>query len=344
MRGFATIDLMFMTKELQTLIGGRIDKIYHLDNDIYIYIYITSKGKKLLRIKPNKAWLTTYKPEFEELGHFAETLRKHIGNARIKTIKQVKSERILEITLEKEKEYKLYIEFFSNGNIILEKEGKIICARIERKWKDRTIRRGQKYEMPPEVTDLLNITEEQVNKAVKDNSVSQALAILGFGKDYAFEICLRTGISPNQVNADSKRLIKAIKEILNSEINPQVYYEAEKAVDATPIPFISKKQKNVSTQTFSAAIELVEEKPVKKDKAQGEADKVGGIIKKQKEQIKISEEKAALEQRRGELIYEKYQELKEIIEKIKKKQELPENVTIDWEKKRVKIKLKDEKK
>ncbi len=341
MRGFTAIDLMYMLKELQQLVGGRMDKIYQMDDELYINIYVTNEGKKLLRVKQDKLWLTKNKPEFEELPHFAETLRRHIDNARIREIKQIGSERILEITLQKEETYKLYIELFSTGNIVLEKEDKIIAALHERKWKDREIRRGRPYKLPPEMNDVFAITKEKVKEALKEEKAAKATAKLGLGKDYAFEICTRAGIPLDQINADADRLMKSIKEILTSEINPQVYYEDDKAVDATPMPFISKKQKNISTKTFSAAVDLIEEKPVKKDKTLVETDKTAKIIKLQEKQIKEIKEKAAKEQRKGELIYEKYQELKEILEKIKNKEELPENVTIDWERKKVKIKLED---
>ena len=63
MRGFTTTDLYFMAKELQFLVNGRVDKIYQLDDDLYVNIYVASKGNKLLRISSDKLWITKHKPE-----------------------------------------------------------------------------------------------------------------------------------------------------------------------------------------------------------------------------------------------------------------------------------------
>ncbi|RLE47076.1 hypothetical protein DRJ25_03285 [Candidatus Woesearchaeota archaeon] len=341
MRGFTTIDLYFMTKELQTLLNSRIDKIYQLKEDIYLSIYVPSKGSKLLRITPNKLWLTKHKPEFEELPHMAKTLRRFLQNARIKEIIQIKSERILQMTIEKEQEFKLYLEFFSNGNTILEKDSKIVAARIEKKWKDRSLLRGQPYQYPPESEDVFNLEEEQLKEKLKDEIASKALAKIGFGKDYAEEICKRANIDHLQTNADAKKILEAIKDIMNSEIRPQVYYDNEQPVLATPIPMIHIRSKSITTQTFSAALDLVENKPIRKDRTQKEKEKIENIIRLQEESMKKLEKKAAAERRKAELIYEKYTEIKDTLEKIKNKEQ-PKNVKVDWEKKKARIKIETE--
>ncbi len=341
MRGFTSLDVYFMVKELQTLIGGRIDKIQQFDEEIFLPVYVTSKGNKLLRIKSNKIWITKHKPEFEKLPHIAATLRKHISNQRIKEIKQIKSERIIEIIIGKEEDYKLYIELFGNGNIILEKQGKIICSKIERKWKDRQIRRGQKYEMPPVTENIFEITEaklkQKLKKDIKQEDTEKQLALAGFGKDYAKEIFSRAKIIANS-EIDFKKITRAIKEIFDSEILPKVYYENEKPNLATPIPFIHLKKKDISVTTFSLGIDLTEESPEKKDFFNEEKKKWESIIKIQEKQIKELEKKEQEERKKAEMIYTKYTEIKEILEKIKNKK-ISDNVKIDWKNKKAKIKF-----
>lgn len=341
MRGLTSVDLHFMAKELQLLIGGRIDKIYQLKEDIYIEIYVTAKGKNLLKITTDKIWITKHKPSFEELPHFAESLRKHLNGTRVKEIKQIDSERILELITEaKEKQYKLYIELFSNGNIILETDGKIKAARLEKKWKDRTIRRGQAYELPPKAEDILKITEARIKEILDEDIISKRLAKIGFGKEYAQELCERAGISNTEQKADPEKIYLAIKQLLNEEPNPQVYYENKEAILATPIKFKSKKEESKKTETFSEAIDETDEKPIKKDNIQKEKEKIQNIIKKQEEDIKKINEKANKEKRKAEIIYEKYMEFKDILEQVKNKK-IPENVKIDWEKKKIKVIVED---
>lgn len=342
MRAFSTVDLFFMVKELQILIGGRIEKVYQTGNNVYISIYVSTKGKKLLRILPDKLWITKHKPEFNDLPDFAECLRRFLNNARIKEIIQIDSERIIKITTEKaDSSCFLYFEFFGKGNIILEKDNKIKAALTEKKWKDRTIRRGLEYQPPVKTINSFKITKNYLQERQSEFpefNISKILATAGFGKDYAIEICERAHVDYKSKIVDLDKIVKVIKEVIESDINPQVFYVDDKPFMAVPIPFISQKNKSISTKTFSSAIEIVEDVPASRDIKQEEKDKYCRIISKQEDELIKLGKKSEEYKKKAEFIYEKYAEFKDILEKIKNK-EIPENVDIDWKRKKVKIKL-----
>ncbi|RLE45139.1 hypothetical protein DRJ22_05025 [Candidatus Woesearchaeota archaeon] len=145
------LEIKQITKELQELKGARIDKIYQPDGFL-IRTHKTGQGKKMIKIEPNKIWITQKKPEMPtKIPHFCTKLRKELEGKKITQIKQLNNERIIQFTLETQKEKKhLIIELFANGNLIItDSENKIICAQEERAWKDRTIKKGQTYKLPP---------------------------------------------------------------------------------------------------------------------------------------------------------------------------------------------------
>ncbi len=159
----SALELFYLTKELQTIIGGRLDKIYQQDRSFLITMHVPSKGKFMLKIMPNTIYLTNYKGDFPPIGGFTMFLRKHLSNSRIRRIEQKYFERIIEIEFEtKEKTTIMIVELFSNGNVILcDKDHKIMSALESNKWKDRIIRGGIIYEEPPKQVNTPKLSEKE---------------------------------------------------------------------------------------------------------------------------------------------------------------------------------------
>jgi predicted ribosome quality control (RQC) complex YloA/Tae2 family protein len=342
MREFSSVDLFFMVKELQCIVGSRVDKIYQLDKDVYISAYVTSKGKKLLKITSDKLWLTKHRPDFEDLPGFAEVLRKFLNNSRIKEISQVFSERILKISFEKENLICfLYLEFFRGGNIILEIDNKIKIALSEKNLRSRNLSVGSSYALPSDCCSVFESSEKTLKKRFDDFpdfNISKILAVSGFGKDYSAEICARAKINGKSRNFEFKAVLDSIKEILSSDLNPCVYYLSDIPFLAVPIPLISQKNKCSPAESFSSAVDIVEKVPGKKSSFQKEKEKLVRIIEKQESELNNLEDKSAKERKKAEFIYAHYAELKDILDRIKNK-DFPENVVIDWKKKKVKVKI-----
>ena len=63
----SSVDLHYLIEEMQFLVGGRIDKIYHPKKEELLFqFHVTSKGKQILRILSGKfMFLSEYKGNYD---------------------------------------------------------------------------------------------------------------------------------------------------------------------------------------------------------------------------------------------------------------------------------------
>ena len=151
MKALNILDIGVIVKELQELVGGKIDKIYQPDGFL-IKVHKPNVGKIMIKIEPNKLWITEKKQEMPvKVSGFCAKLRKEFEGRKITKIEQAKGERIVKFTIESKDEKKhLIIELFANGNLILTNSHDIIIIALEeRSWKDREIKKGLEYKLPP---------------------------------------------------------------------------------------------------------------------------------------------------------------------------------------------------
>lgn len=196
------LDLHFIVKELDILKNAKIDKVYQPEKHEFLFVFhVPNTGKKILRIGlPDHMFLTEYKGEMpEQPDQFCLILRKYLTMGRLRSVEQLGFERIACLSFEtKSGIFRVYVELFSKGNIVLcTEEGIIKAAWLQQKWKDRTIRGGIKYEYPKRELDFLKITEQEFRLLVKSSdkeSIVKILALdLGLGGKYAEELCTRAG-------------------------------------------------------------------------------------------------------------------------------------------------------
>ncbi|MBI5391091.1 NFACT family protein [Candidatus Woesearchaeota archaeon] len=354
----SALDLFYLTKELQQLVEGKIDKIYQPEKEEFlIQIYARETGKVILRIKlPGIVVIELEKSPTEAPSGFCMQLRKHLEGSRIRSIEQLGFERILKINLEtKETKYELIIELFNKGNLILVREGKIIALLNQLERKDRSLKTNIAYVAPtmayalPELDftawkNLLALTE-------KEQIVKCLVADLGLGGIYAEEACFVAELdkkkSPKALTQhEQKNLLQAAQALLHRSLDP-VLYENE------AFPFLLHsypKEKQIKQATFNEAIKaLVKAIPqqLKSSPHQKEIERVKTILSAQQQQIKTWEKEAEEQKRKGEMIYEHYQELQQILqvmrEAIKKysEQELKEKLKQQSKIKKIDLKEKE---
>ncbi|MBW2990316.1 NFACT family protein [Candidatus Woesearchaeota archaeon] len=328
-----SLDLHYLVKEFQSLVGARIDKIYEQDSDKNEFLFIFHKsgvGKLMLRFNlPGVVYLTDYKQVFPDTPPgFCVFLRKHLASARIKEVRQKGFERILEIVFDTKNGVRtLVCELFSKGNmLLLEEDYKIRGLLKSQNWQARTIRGGIKYEYPPKQINTPSLGEEQIKNIIsksKKDSIVKTLAIdLGLGGLYAEELCMRADIAKEKKRLDDtelKKLFKELKGLFNEKI------KANKTNEVV-LPFelkIEGQNNRVFYDSFNQVLDdVLTEKVVKQvqekviKEKQSKEDKVTLIIKKQEQRLKALEKSITENQRKGELIYEHYQEIKELLENI----------------------------
>ncbi len=339
-------DLKFLVKELQPLANERLDKVYVLEDR---GVLITFGEKTILQAAPGRCWIPAEKPATPEKIHpFAAQLRKLIGNSRISRIEQVCSERILAIhVIRSGKQFILYLEIFGRGNAVLCDADNIVISALAL---NERAQRGKPYQLP-KGTDTFHLDEKEFSQKFmqsKDN-ISKTLAVqFGLGKTLAEELCVKCGISASeQVKEEHAHDIwHALQKMLAQKPAPQLIYEGSIVVDATPVPFdcyANKKRENAETfggalaRVFALPAEAVKEQ--KTAPVQEKLQKIETMIAMQQKNLAELERKTEEERRKGEYIYEHYQEinklLTEIIEAKKKlswkeiKQKFPQIIEIN---------------
>ncbi|MGV8087224.1 MAG: NFACT family protein [Candidatus Woesearchaeota archaeon] len=331
----SSLELYYLIKELKVIEESKIDRIYNSkDNskELLISCHITGKGKTLLRILlPGIIFLDNTKDSSGTPTGFGMMLRKYLEGGRVRSLEQKDFERVITIDIETKMDselvtYHLVIELFGKGNIIFcDNKFKILNILEEQKWKDRILKRQETYLYPKSLTNILNIHEKEFIEQLKSSnkeSIVKALAItFNLGGTYAEELCYITGIekSENTKTITDKKYLELYKNtILLTHKELQANASSENI-----FPFVLESYKTPEEKkynTFSDAIRDNYDKLMhieSKNDLNKELEKISNIIKEQMKLLDECEQEYLTNQKKGEIIYEKYQEIDDILKTIK---------------------------
>jgi len=339
-KAISSVELAALINELQFLKKGKINQIYHNNEQFLFQLHAPGKGKQLLKIIPGK-WICLTKNKETKINPsgFCMQLRKYLDNAFIKDISQKDSERIMVFELEKKETYFLIIELFSKGNLILTKgDYTIITALEQHTWKDRTVKPGEKYIFPSQGVNWKTMTEKELtiilNKSEKRNLATALATEIGLGGVYAEEICTQSKQDKDLASkeADSIQIFKALKDIRTRLEESQGYiYEN----DVTPFPLQDAKPVTI-VKTYNEAIDTLIPFQITSP-YEKKINALQRMIEEQERSIEKLNEKIQKNKKKGELIYEKYQPLQKLLGIVKEMKK-----TKDW--KDIAVELKKEKK
>jgi len=331
MKTLTSLEVYFLLKELQFLVSSKIDQIYGSGREVLLQLHVPGKGKVFFRILPNCVYLASYKQSYGTPTGFFMFLRKYLSNARLRSIKQRDSERVLEIEFEKKEKFILIIELFSKGNVILCKENYEIINPLERqKWSQREVKKGVLYTCPKSKYNFLKMEigefKEFLSKTNKKNLVKALAVDLGLGGVYSEEICFLAKIDKNKVPKDinekqAEIIFKSLKKILDKKIKAEII---DKKKDV--VPFSLEFYKNSEKKTFNNFNEALdfyfseEERPLSEEEKEHnkKLEKLNTILEKQGkivEEMKAKEREAT---KKAEAIYIKYNLIKGILTEINK--------------------------
>lgn len=330
---FSVIELACVVKEMQVLVGARITKVLqYSDKFIAFECFKTGVGRVFINfLKPGLFWFGQTKSVSGDFG-FHKNISKQIDGSKISKISQVGSERIVKIDLTTaDKTFVLYAELFNKGELILcNPEGKILCLWETQLWKDRELKVGIQYSLPQKLSDIFSMPEEDFNASlgIIDETVSKTLATeLGLGGTYANELCAISGIDKNKnsLTAEELRVLYAnLHYLLKRKSDARVVYENNAVKDIVPFPIKAYESlKQSSFAAYCGAIDEIVSKIEQKEQSQksvsvfeSKKKKLNNIIEVQKLHLSAVEKEAAIEQRKGEMMYENYQQLKSLLDKI----------------------------
>lgn len=332
-KNLTALDIMYVVKELQCLLDAKFDKIYDFCNGQFVFsLHIPNLGKKqLFADVKGLMFLTERKFSFpEKPSGLCMFLRKHLSNARIRSVTQLGFERIVEFVVEKkEGKVSLVIELFGGGNLLMLKDGVITTALNHETFKDRIIRPGVEYKWPAKKYNFKEISKDELRKMLKDsdkeNSVKALALDLGLGGLYAEELCLLSGIDKDSLSSkvtDIKKLHDSIMMLKDKEIDAFIVEDE----DVVPFELQQYKDKsrirysdfNSALDAFFSGIMLESEKKQEVKESSKDIMKAKRIITEQEEKISEMKKQEEEERLKGEMIYNNYQQVSEILAEISK--------------------------
>jgi predicted ribosome quality control (RQC) complex YloA/Tae2 family protein len=313
----SSMDLYYLIKELKQLENSKVDRIYHTKEnpeELLIVVHVTGKGKHILRIILPSLIVMDYSKEEQGIATgLCMMLRKYLEGSTLTGIEQVSFERVLTLTFQrKEERNHLIIEMFSKGNIIFcDAKLQVLNTLREEHWKDRDIKRKQEYAQPIS-NNILNSNEDEISEIIKKSkrySLVKILAMdMGLGGIYAEELCEIIGVDKESKEVDSKKVFKGIKALLSKEIKAN-------SAGGRVFPFeLKTKNADEYYESFNVAIlKNIELKDEEKEQYNKQKDKIDAIINQQTTILKETESQIIENQKKAELIYQKYKELDDIL-------------------------------
>lgn len=342
----STFDVLAMVGEMQSLVGGYLDKVFHWDVK-NVLLRINAPGGKKELVLQDMRWLyiAPEKPETPDMpSQFAVNLRKYLTNTRIAAVRQREFDRIVVLDLEKgPNQYQLVIELFGDGNLVLVSGGKILNAVHSRKWRHREVRPGLEYSFPPSRFNPLEMDEESFRKAFlasTSDAVRTLATAINIGGQYAEETCIRAGVdkdrkakslSPEEVSKLYESLTLLLREAAGAP-RARVVLENGKPIDVTPVPLIQYADREFREHpTFSDAIHnyVVERVPVAGEKEDPEVQRLQRQLAQQRAAVEtqLAEAQGYVEQ--AEAIYSDYLGTDALLKTLRSKAE-----GLNWERTR----------
>ncbi len=342
MSGMSALDIRICIGELEeNVLDSWVGKIYGMEGLFLFKLNPPGEESRNLIIEPGRRiHLTSLKHSTPKRPpSFAMLLRKQLSDKKLVEISQPDFERIVKLSFEKnEKKRFVFCELFGDGNLILCDENREIIQPYKRKdWKDRKIRAGEKYSLPPKQgKDITEITKEDITEILQNTpDLVRGLARnLAIGGDLAEEICARAELD-KETDPDSldeteiRKIFSTIKNLLESDISPKIIYENDEPKEVLPFKFKTKTgEKTKSFDSFNQALDhffhefskgQVEEE--KEEKLEKEISRVKDRLEKQKDNLKNLENLANEAKIKADAISQYHEEIDYVLNKVNETRE-----------------------
>ena len=324
----SSLDVRAAVRELKGYIGARVDKAYE-----------TGKGELLFRLRGGdppkrldvsilvgKALHVTTLPREnpEKPTSFVMQLRKHLANAFIDDVRQHGFDRIVEfVSNRKDGVYVLVVELFSDGNVILVKDDRIVTPLMHQSWATREVRPGAEWVPPPARADPATFSREDFMARVRGSNADAVRTLateVNLGGAFAQEVCAKAGVPKNKPVAELSEgecdaLLDALRALMtrveHGELDPVVVKRGEDKVDVSPFPLSSHEGLElVRYPTFHEALDAyfgkavtVERVDPRIKKLEEEKAKVQRMLDAQVAALSKFELQEAEAKRKGDLLY-----------------------------------------
>ena len=276
--------------------------------------------------------LTTYIKEApKEPSSFTMLLRTHLSGKRLEGIEQHDFDRIVKL---KTGEATLIAELFRKGNVILlNAENKIIGALRYEEFKDRAIKPGREYKLPPARESPIEVSFERFKELIQEEiEIVKALARkFNMGGLYAEEILLRAEVDKKKIakelgDKELELIFEKMKEVFNAEKKPCIVYKDGTPIDVLPIEL--KQYENFEKRYFPTFSEALDEyfgkmtieraKLERTKKLEEKKRQIEITLKRQEESLKAFEEEIRKNKELGDLIYANFAFIDNLIKEFRR--------------------------
>jgi predicted ribosome quality control (RQC) complex YloA/Tae2 family protein len=225
-----------------TIIGGRVEKIYVLNNsEVLINIHNNKLSFKLfISINPSNSRVHLSREEKEnpiKAPQFCMVLRKHLQGAKILDISQYKLDRIIEIGFENIDDFgelstkKLVIELMGkHSNIILLNSTNKVIDSIKHDDSSmsslREVLPAREYFYPENqdrnnflglsIEEFISAVNSQIGTQQASFSTTLANTFVGFSRTFTNNLCKHLNIPQNYTSQDLKRMYSFLILLINN--------------------------------------------------------------------------------------------------------------------------------
>ncbi|MFP4119026.1 MAG: NFACT family protein [Candidatus Woesearchaeota archaeon] len=332
----SSMDVLFLVRELQFMEGAKLEKVFQqsVSPEFLFSFHVPGRGKRFVYINlPEVLCLSSFKPVFPDTPpHFAWMLRKRLANARLQGVSQNGFERIIELDFStKHKNFKIVIELFAPGNIVLTDDDYTIREVYSHKvWSDdRKLLPKKPYRFPPAQLDPRSLSKEDflklLSRSDKDSIVKTLAIECSLGGVFAEEVIARSGIGKTLMPGSLDRnmqdsLYDSLQGLFSIELDPVI-------CNGRPYPFVFESLDSsgcIKASSFNDAIgsivlEDLEREEIKSQEKEASrfSSKYGKIIKSQEAQLEGLRKAYDENQKKGELIYKHYTAIDRLLKKLK---------------------------
>lgn len=337
MKTMSNVDIFAICYELNELLSGaRVDKSFQPTEDIIVIrFHISGKGRiDIVFQAGHRMHISQYPLDNPKIPpNFPMLLRKRLKGATVLSVKQHNFDRVVEIEFKKDVKYKLIVELFSKGNIILlDEESNIISPLKRRRLGHRDISSKKEYEFPaPRGINPLKFKKEELIKIFNESEtdIIRTLARNNLGGKYSEEIILKTGLDKtklaNDLNQDEIELIynsinDLFRPLKENKFSPMVIK------DKDVIPLELKLYEDFEKNTFETFNEAADEfyskninETITKKQEKIWSKKVKKFTKRlslQEETLRKFEDTIEKSTQKGDLLYANYKDIDSIIKVI----------------------------
>jgi predicted ribosome quality control (RQC) complex YloA/Tae2 family protein len=324
-KAMSNVDVAAVVAEVKDkLIGARAGKAYQQSAEtVWLAIQSAGEGRTDLILEAGRRLhITSKKREGPKIPpQFPAILRKYLMGGWVEEISQHDFDRVLEIVIQKgEDRFLLVVELFPKGNIVLLDESRrIILPLRPMVLRGRRMLAGETYHYHEGQPDPRSISKGDLSALLSGSDTDLVRTLvrgLNMGGIYGEEVCLRAGIDKNTPAPELDeekvgRIHKALSQVFSLEtLKPHIVYRDGEPLDVVPTPLlVYEGLERKDFASFSDALDayfvekVVEPGPTALERRRDmQKEAIGEFLSKEKEFM-----------RTGEMVYEHYATIENIL-------------------------------